>query len=92
MNLELVPCSTPKGRHIQERSQCFYLGETGYLFCIPESCSAFLDEDNKVLQVLAEEMNLLPPNVKQRVTNKFYAACKKAYTKPFALLPIRPVP
>ena len=71
---------------------CYILGDTGYLLCVPSCCTVHENPEKKTLEVLVHEPNLLPPNVKQRVSNKFYSACKKSHTKPFALLPIRPVP
>lgn len=91
MILELTPCDPPKGKNVQSQSQCYFLGDTGYLFCIPSSCEVFVDETTKVLQVLAKEVNLPPPNVKQRVTNKFYAACKKSHTKINPLLVMKSI-
>ena len=82
----------PKEGITDKDNKCYIIGDTGYLLCIPSCCTVHEDTEEKILEVIVHEPNLLPPNVKQRITNKFYSACKKSHTKPFALLPIRPVP
>lgn len=79
--------------HYNESNNTYFIGETEYRLSVNEECcSVYFDDETKTIHVLVDEVNLLPPNVKQRLTNKFYKACKKFRTSEFQILPIRPIP